>query len=135
MRTLSFAVVAILSISSSCQRGVNNKIDNIKTDNIISDNINADYEIGLNESFQLDLVSNPTTGYSWRWTNKQSVSIVDTFDYSFIPDSPILVGSGGKEIWKFKGIKSGVDSIKLEFCRSFEPNSTIDTKEIVVNVK
>ena len=34
------------------------------------DIINADYEISINEQFQVDFVSNPTTGYAWKWTNE-----------------------------------------------------------------
>jgi len=95
----------------------------------------TDYEIAVNESFQLELDSNPSTGYSWKWTNKQSVSIVETLDEEYIPSAPALIGSGGKEIWKFKGLKGGTDTIKLEYCHSWDPKSTVDTKEITVKVK
>ena len=95
----------------------------------------TDYTIAVNENFQIELDSNPTTGYNWNWVNKKSVSIIDTFDYKYIPNTPVLMGSGGKAIWKFKGIKSGTDTIKLEYCRSWEPNSTVAKKTITVKVK
>jgi len=97
--------------------------------------MNPDYQIAVNESFQIELNSNPTTGYSWKWTNKTSVTIVETFDFQFKSDEPVLAGSGGKEVWKFKGVKSGTDTIRLEYCRSWEPNSTAASKNIVVTVK
>ena len=31
---------------------------------------NADYEISINEQFQVDFVSNSSTGYAWKWTNE-----------------------------------------------------------------
>jgi len=95
----------------------------------------SDYEIELNENFQLELDSNPTTGFAWKWTNKQSVTIVDSVGREYIPNTPVLTGSGGKEIWKFKGIKTGIDTIKLEYCRSWEAASTVTSKTITVKVK
>ena len=94
-----------------------------------------DHEIAVNESFQVELVSNPTTGYAWKWTNKQSISIVDTFDHKFIPDSPDLIGGGGKEIWYFKGFKSGIDIIKMDYCRLWDLTSTVNSINIIVKVK
>ncbi len=87
------------------------------------------------DSFQIELTSNPTTGYSWKWVNRKSVSIVDTIGYKYLPDSLGLVGSGGKEIWLFKGIKIGVDSLCFEYNRVWEANSTVNTKTIYVRIK
>ena len=95
----------------------------------------TDYEVAINGSFQFELDANPTTGYAWKWTNKDAVSIVDTFGHQYILSEPVLTGSGGKEIWKFKGLKSGTDTLKLEYCRSWEPNSAVATKTITVEVK
>lgn len=95
----------------------------------------TEYEIAVNESFQIELESNPSTGYAWKWTNQQSVSIVDALDVEFLPGIPGSIGGGGKEIWKFKGIKSGIDSIQMEYCRSWDTKSATATKEILVKVK
>lgn len=95
----------------------------------------ADYEIAVNESIQIELNSNPTTGFAWKWTNKESVSIVNLTGTEYIPDAPALTGSGGKEIWKFTGLKSGTDTIKLEYCQPWDTTSTVNTKNITVKVK
>ena len=99
------------------------------------DPVKTDYEIPVNGHFQVDLQSNPTTGYSWQWKNKSSVSIVDTFNFQYIPAKTGLMGSGGVEQWQFKGIKAGIDSIKLAYCRVWDSTSTVETKTIVVRVK
>ena len=44
-------------------------------------------------------------------------------------------GSGGSEIWKFKGIKSGLDTIKMGYTRPWKPHDLADFKMIVVRVK
>jgi len=93
------------------------------------------YEISVNESLQIRLGSNASTGYSWQWTNKQSVDIVDTSGCTYIPDNPISFGSGGIELWKFKGIKKGKTTVKLEYGRPWDANSIVETKEIVIKVK
>jgi inhibitor of cysteine peptidase len=124
MKTLFISIFLVIVFCSGCI------LRNSK-----SNDIKVDHEIAINESFQIELVSNPTTGYSWKWTNKQTVSILDTFDFKYICEKPELLGSGGKEIWIFRGKKCGIDTIKLEYCRSWEPNSTVSTKRIIVKVK
>jgi len=125
METLSITLFSLLLILSSCS-------DNGKKNN---DNMKTEYEIAVNESIQLELDSNPTTGFAWKWTNKDSVSIVDSTGTEYIPNTPDLTGSGGKEIWKFKGLKSGTDTIKMEYCRSWDTASTSASKNIVIKVK
>ncbi len=125
MKTKMFIFLVLIIFISCSEKEVINNPDFIK----------SEYEIAVNQSFQINLVSNPTTGYSWKWTNKQSVTVVDTFNFGYIPDKPMLDGSGGKEVWNFRGIKTGTDTIKLEYNRSWDPNSTVDTKKILVIVK
>ena len=125
METLSITLFSLLLIFSSCSKNKKSNSDNMKTD----------YVMAINETIQIELESNPTTGFAWKWTNKESVSIVDSTGTEYIPDTPALTGSGGKEIWKFTGLKSGTDTIKLEYCRPWDPVSTSASKNIVVKVK
>ena len=125
MDTLSITLLSLVLMFATCSK--NEKINSHK--------MKTDYEIAVNGSFQVELDSNPTTGFSWKWTNKQSVSIVNSPGSEYIPDTPVLTGSGGKEIWKFNGVKSGIDTIKLEYCRSWDTTSTVSSKNIVVKVK
>jgi inhibitor of cysteine peptidase len=125
METLSITLFSLLLIFSSCSKNKKNNSDNMKTD----------YEIAVNESIQIELDSNPTTGFAWKWTNKQSVSIVESAGTEYIPDTPALTGRGGKEIWKFTGLKTGTDTIKLEYCRAWETTSAVNRKNITVEVR
>ena len=123
MKTLTLSMVVLFLICTAC------KVQDKK-----SNATKPDYEISVNQSFQIELAANPSTGYSWKWSNQQAISIVDTAGINYVGDNPGLTGSGGKAIWKFKGKKTGVDTLKLEYCRSWEPNSTVETKKIVVKV-
>ena len=125
METLSITLFSLLLIFSSCSKNKKNNSDNMKTD----------YVMAINETIQIELESNPTTGFAWKWTNKESVSIVDSTGTEYIPYTPALTGSGGKEIWKFTGLKSGTDTIKLEYCRPWDTTSTAKTKNVTVKVR
>ena len=100
-----------------------------------SDIHKTDYVIPVNGQIKIELQSNPTTGYSWQWKNKSSVNIVDTINFQYVPAKTGLMGSGGVEHWQFKGIKSGIDSIKLIYCRPWDSTSVVQTKIFVVRVK
>ena len=95
---------------------------------------NVDYEISVDEIFEVELVSNPTTGYSWKWTNRPFISIVDTIDWNYISATPELIGSGGMEVWEFRGIQAGIDTIKLEYRQSWDSSSTIESKHLLIQV-
>ena len=100
-------------------------------------NIKADYNVNKNETFEISLKSNPTTGYSWKWIKNQSINLVDSVSSTYVPIKVKegIVGSGGNEIWKFKAKSSGIDTLKFEYQRSWEPNSTVEIKKITVQIK
>ena len=91
-------------------------------------------EVTLNSIFQIDFVSKPSTGYTWKWTNKQSITIVDSIDFGFTPFYPERCGSAGIETWKFKGKKKGTESLEFKYNRSWDQNSTIDQKAVTIIV-
>jgi len=121
MKLIGISLLVLLYTFSGCR--------------IHSKAMKTEYEIGIGESFQIELASNPSTGYSWKWMNKQEMSVVDTTDNQYIPDGPDRIGGGGREIWKFKGLKSGSEVIKLGYTRAWESGPAADTKTIKVNVK
>ena len=95
------------------------------------------YEIVVDEQFQLDLTSNITTGYSWKWVNKQSMEIVESIDQEYVSDNNLFKksGVGGKEIWKFKGVKTGVDSIIMTYCQPWDTDAPVDSTIIKIKVR
>jgi predicted secreted protein len=60
---------------------------------------------------------------------------VEKADTKYTASNPGSMGGGGIEVWTFKGAKSGSDSLKLEYKRSWEPDSPAETKTIKVTVK
>ena len=99
--------------------------------------IKTDYEIKANETFEIELKSNPTTGYSWKWVKNDSPSILDSVSATYLQDKAEagMTGVGGKEIWKFKGVKSGIDSLKFEYSRPWEKDAAAEKKKVIVKIK
>jgi predicted secreted protein len=125
MKTLPILLLPFLVILLGC------KTNAIKDTSAMS----ADFEIAVNDQFEIELTSNSTTGYSWQWANREAVEIIDSVGHEYIADRPQLTGSGGREIWKFLGVRPGIDTIKMEYLRPWDANSTAETKKVVVRVK
>ena len=100
-----------------------------------SKTMKTDYSIKIGGKFEIELPSNPSTGYSWKWSNKDSVTVVESISSNYEASHPQLIGSGGKETCRFKWVKAGNEVIKLEYKRSWESQPAADTKEITVKVE
>lgn len=65
------------------------------------------------------LESNPSTGYSWR-LSKNDAAVVKFLDQSAFPPARPVPGAPGRQLFKFKAIAPGTDSIELEYLRPWE---------------
>jgi inhibitor of cysteine peptidase len=65
------------------------------------------------------LESNPSTGYSWR-VSKNDSAIVKLIEQSAFPPMMRMPGAPSHEMFKFKAIATGSDSIELEYLRPWE---------------
>lgn len=98
----------------------------------------SSYDIAVNDTVQLMLDSNPTTGYSWGWLNQNVVSIVTSPGSQYTMDKTGekgVTGRGGKELWRFIGVKNGADTIKLGYRRPWESVQPLKTMEIFIRVR
>ena len=120
MKTAAFLILIISLFSCNSQK-----------------NINADYEVNKNQVFEISLKSNPSTGYSWKWMKDKSSSVIDSINSTYVATKvkEEIVGSGGNEIWKFKANESGIDTLKFEYCRSWDKNSTVEIKQFIIKIK
>jgi len=125
MKNLSIIVFVFLIVVYSCKSNYSH---------IVVDS-QQDYNIAIDEEFTISLKSNSTTGYSWQWVNKQSIDAVDSVAWRYITLNTNLTGAGGTEKWTFKGIKSGVDSIKMIYSRPCDIDSAVDSIYVIVKVQ
>jgi predicted secreted protein len=89
-------------------------------------------KIKVDESFDITLVSNATTGYSWEANfDEEFLALVQS---EYIPDKPELIGSGGVEKFTFTGLKVGTTEITMNYRRPWEEVS-IETQVFTVIIE
>lgn len=96
-------------------------------------NLNA--EAGV--SFNIELKSNPTTGYQWQIL-KIDKNFLELESSTFVPslnENSNIVGSGGVEVWSFKALKAGQTSVSFVYSRSWEHKKPIQKNTFIINIK
>lgn len=105
-----------------------------------SNKVQPAYSIEVGEEFAFEIRANPTTAYYWAWANEKTVRNVTLKSrvYSGHPGSEELIGSGGTELWTFRGKKPGVDTLRLRYIshadKVIDPKNS-DVLTIVVTVE
>ncbi len=90
-------------------------------------------EVG--QTLVLSLESNPTTGYGWQIAELDEALLKET-DHQYKADWPVLIGSGGKEVWRFQAQSSGSTTLRLEYRRPWEKDvEPIQTFSVQVVVR
>jgi inhibitor of cysteine peptidase len=83
--------------------------------------ITKEISVKVDETFNITLASNPTTGYSWRMGELKPGVVQSVSDeYKPAENTRGLVGAGGEEIWTFKAVGAGNARISFEYVRSWE---------------
>jgi inhibitor of cysteine peptidase len=77
-------------------------------------------KVKAGSTFKFKLKSNPTTGYHWQLAEALDEDIIKLVSSNYIVPKTSLTGSGGEEIWIFRGIKKGQAKISLEYVRPWE---------------
>ena len=91
----------------------------------------------INDTVEIRLESNPTTGYSWILSDKVDNTIVSITGPEFIQskEDKEMVGAGGYEIFSLRAISKGKTSIILNYERSWEDEvEPLETFEIIILV-
>lgn len=87
----------------------------------------------VNDTVEIKLESNPTTGYSWFLSDAVDDAVVSVSDPGFIESGKDeeLVGAGGFEVFTVKALSPGKTEIILEYKRPWEegvkPEDTFKT--------
>lgn len=135
-------IVFLFAISStifSCKTTDVGSKNNVNHENV--ETLEPDeYEIAIGETFEVKLSANPSTGYSWNWVNKESITVVNLSNSVYVKNEPtndevIMVGVGGNEKWTFVGVEAGEETIILEYTPSWARETVARTKKIIVKVK
>lgn len=103
-------------------------------DPIITPIYSDGYNVDLGDTVVVPLKANGSTGFQWSWINKEACAHVDSVGFNYILDNndPTLVGVGGLEVWKFRGLQTGTDTLKFEYRRPWSETSGPDSTKIVI---
>jgi predicted secreted protein len=82
------------------------------------------------DEFTITLESNPTTGY--QWIPMFNPGIISLVSHSFQPSSR-LMGAPGTDVFTFKAINHGTESLKIFYKRSWE-KEPVKEKVFSINV-
>lgn len=73
-----------------------------------ADKIEKVYTITKKDILTVEILSNPTTGYSWHLSNKIKPNVIEEFSKEFIKkENKDMVGAGGYDVFKFVPQKAG----------------------------
>jgi len=90
------------------------------------------FEVG--QTLVLTLASNPTTGYEWEIAEIDEAILKETH-HEYKADWPVLIGSGGRDVWYFRAEAEGRTTLTLNYRRSWEEAEPIQTFGVEVVVR
>jgi inhibitor of cysteine peptidase len=70
------------------------------------------------EEFTVALKANPTTGYDWEYTD--AYEWIQPLGKTYEADTPVLTGSGGTDLFRFKAHGAGSATLNFVYKRSWE---------------
>ena len=91
------------------------------------------YNLQIGQTVDITLNANPSTGYSWTWINKGTVTTVDSIAAISVSTNNVP-GSPSQQIWRFKAIKAGSDSIKFKYAQPWVGGAVGETRTLFIKV-
>lgn len=95
--------------------------------------LEKEMEVEEGQDFSIFLNSNLTTGY--QWMPEYDYSYIDLTDIEYIAGDSELVGSEGKEEFKFKALRKGEIKIVFMYFRAWEEKGPINKVIFKVDIK
>jgi inhibitor of cysteine peptidase len=104
------------------------KAGSMDSDPKVYDNPEEEIEVEAGVDFAIALVSNPSTGYSWRLAKPLDEDVIALVSSEFEKKSVEseggeegeIVGAPGEELWTFTAVAEGEAEIELEYVRPWE---------------
>ncbi len=107
-RNIIFSIIlSIITLTFfSCGTGKNIDLSGV--------NANDTIFVSVNDTFKIELVSNPSTGYRWFYAENKAEKNVKLLDDKFIMPKGNLMGASGKQLFLFFAKKKGKTVVNLE---------------------
>ncbi len=81
------------------------------------------------------LTSNPSTGYGWSYQSSTSGVLGTVGEVEYLPDQPVLPGSGGRERFHLTALHAGRTTLAFQYRQQWDTSSPAQesaTYDIVV---
>lgn len=89
----------------------------------------------VGHEFQVSLEANHTTGYQWQ-VGELDAKVVSLVGTEYKQHGETLAGSGGAEVWTFRGVAPGKTQITFRYVRPWEKDAAPARSEtFTVNVR
>jgi len=90
----------------------------------------------VGDDITVTLISNRTTGYGWEISAGPDGKIAKFVKSKYVPNSDIIVGSGGRDIFIFKAVAAGKTKVSFKYVRPWEEDlPPAKTEEYTIIVK
>lgn len=89
-------------------------------------------EVQAGHNFMITQEANATTGYQWQFAKPLDEGKLQLISSEYLADKTGLTGSGGKQVWFFKALKSGRSSIPFRYVRPWEENVPSEKEELFI---
>ncbi len=78
--------------------------------------------LGVGQTMDITLDSNPTAGYRWFLTQTPDPTVVAVQTHAFVADHDAQgrPGAGGREVFAIKGVSPGFSEMVLDYARPWE---------------
>jgi predicted secreted protein len=91
------------------------------------------YTLKIGQHIDVTLNANTSTGYRWSWINKAAVTTVDSVAAISVTSNNVP-GTPSQEIWRFKAVKAGSDSIKFRYAQPWVGGAVGETRTLFIKV-
>jgi len=115
---IRISLLCLVLVGSSCA-SLSIEDSNVISRPFSSVDSSSDIVLATNQTFEIVLPSNPTTGYSWSLHIDQPL-VVRTISDQYVADSSGRVGVGGNTTWLLDTGNSGTAALTFSYNRSWE---------------
>jgi predicted secreted protein len=93
-------------------------------------------EAQAGDTFHIIIAANPSTGYQWQIVGELDGDTVEFVSRDYTADEPVIPGSGGVDVWTFRGISAGETQITLgSYPPSLDPTGPEQTITFRVTIR
>ena len=87
------------------------------------------------QSFEIEFLTNASTGFWWQLTNEPELTVVTPQDRRYESSAPVgMVGASSNLFWKFEAKEKGKQTLKFVYARDNQ-DEAIRTREVTITVK